>query len=163
MKRPRRQWFFPLAFALWGCLPLYGILALLGGGAPTSAPVGALVGFTAMWWLTATGLALGQGWAETAAPILAAVPLTLGLSQWLRRLLFVAVHRGLEAGDGAGSPLAFLLGWTEETLFLVLPGLLLTGLGLAAWSRSDERDAPVGGAPGSVPGGDATARHPRRE
>ncbi|NIP60902.1 MAG: hypothetical protein GWM92_20785 [Gemmatimonadetes bacterium] len=126
-----------LAVCLWGCAPLLLTLRWVRGGELRSWTGLALVAFTALWWAAAVGLYRRRPWAPGLAALLAGVPLLLGLVQSARRILFIVDRGGLESVGGRGSPLAFLVGWGEEALVLLIPGLVLTGLG--AWTWREER------------------------
>lgn len=119
-----------LAFALWGCFPLLLVVEQFGGSGIGSAGRTALVVFTGSWWAAVLGLAVGLRWARLVAPALAALPLLFGLGQSIRRVGFILDRASLEPADGGASPLAFLLGWGQELVLLLVPGLILTVAGV---------------------------------
>lgn len=124
-----------LAVWLWGVLPLLLTYRWFRGGELRGWTGAALMTFTLLWWASALGLLGRRRWAPGLATLLSAIPLVLGLGQSIRRVLFVVDRGGLDALGGQGSPTAFLVSWGEEALVLVIPGLVLTVLGVLEWTR----------------------------
>jgi len=71
------------------------------------------------------------------------------LLQTVRRIIFVIVNQGMERADGAGSPLAFLLGLVGEQIFFIpLTFAMIFGVPKAiALTRHPSSDCANNGPP----------------
>jgi len=124
-----------VAVWLWGCVPLLLVYRWIRAGALLGWFGAALVAFTVLWWAAALGLLGRRRWAPGLSALLSAMLLLLGLAQSVRRVHFLVDRGGFEAVGGQGSPVAFLVGWGEEAMLLLIPGLVLTVLGVREWTE----------------------------
>jgi hypothetical protein len=131
----------PLLVLFWLAFYALGLLVLLMsvGSFGKTAPVALLVQAACSLWLTATVLHVLRS--KLAYMIAGIWVLMLGLPlafQVVRRLHYWAII-GMEAPDGMGSPLAFLIGFIFEWVIFFPLCLMLAVLILFRPWRNDQR------------------------
>ena len=122
-------------FVLWGILPAFIAMSAL-----TSDPLGAwsnaLGAYALAWWIVAGYLRRSSSPRLAAPLIMIALPWAAAVAETAERIGFVLREGGMEAADGAGSPMAFLLGVVFEQGFVFVP---LTVIACRLWRASQRR------------------------
>ena len=111
-----------LLYGIYG-LSMIGLLAISRGETPIANVI--LWALIALWTTALASLFFGARWFRGLA-LAALIPvLAVLVFQFGRRIAFIIINGGMEeASSGFGSPVAFLIGWTAESVALI-PGLAL--------------------------------------
>ena len=98
----------------------------------------ALGAYALAWWIAGGYLRRTRS-PRLAVPLfLIALPWAAALAQTIRRITFVAREGGMEGTDGAGSPMAFVLGVVFEQGIVFIP---LTVIACRLWRADQRRNA----------------------
>ena len=124
-------------FLLWGILPTMVAISALSRD-PLGMWSNALGAYALAWWIAGGYLRRSRSPKLAVPLVLIALPWLAALAQTMRRITFVAREGGMEGADGAGSPMAFVLGMVFEQGLVLIP---LTVIAFRLWRANQRRSA----------------------
>lgn len=121
---------FKVVFMLWNAIPIYMTLKLIHKGYNLTF---AIIGFILLIWVASTiGLFMQKKWSWFLALSSVAVLWILMFIQTTRRIIFVVANQSMEGPKGEGSPMAFIINFVFEQIFLFIPMTVLLILAISA-------------------------------